>query len=417
MWENGKMVYPLSFTTNIKAKSKGTISTKYEGESYSVKDAGYMSAAPFRAVNGFVYEDDVVTNGQITGIVKFDVRHGMFMLYFDVKGDSAIPMEDVGVIKILGNIHENPELLNSLKEADGSVKTENTDSAENNAIDNISAEEVAKNDSAEDTSLTEAPTDTEELLEDTLSGIPEDVTQETADSNEDYDDMFEGEIPLQTDLPEDITDEGTDAPVDNVTDVGQEGSSAEEESQPEDSNYAALADMYEQELSNEEEPESPDLEDGVEEEAAPVSPPRPLIDIYIAVFAKKGDKKATFAYSVFKDHEKIKDFSKVLNNTDYIKAPVVAIKEALAHLTEEGRIIIHCNTPVIYKPFHSGLVDTWKSNGWKKDGGKVLNFANEWSALYDLIEEKKAEWDCKEKPTENSELAEQFSIASNKYYS
>ena len=402
LWDNGKMVYPLSFTTNLKAKSKGTLSTKYEGDDYQVKDNGYMSAAPFMAVNGYIYEDDVVTNGQSTGIVKFDVRHGMFMLYFDEKGDTSVPMEDIGVIKILGNIHENPELLKTLKAGEEAIKGEPVSAAP------IEEEEISEQES------TEAVIPDVQAEESEKQEISEDasVTEESVS-----DEVEPSEADIKAD---DSPVEEEEEPVLDIPEIGEEELiSANPDAISVDDPFEELADNEPE--APEEEPELPDApEEPISEsekrlENIQAAERRPRIDIYLAVYTIKEEKKAAFAYSVYKDHEKIKEFAKFLNNTDFIKGPVVAVRDVLSHLPVEGDIIIHSNASVVYKPFVSGLVDKWRDNGWKKENGKRINHTEEWNALYELLQEKQPEWDFYEKPEENTELGEQLSIANNKY--
>ena len=69
-----------------------------------------MAITPFVAVNGYVFVEDIVTNGDVTGIVSQSNDDGAYVVTFN-GSNGMIYLKDLGKLKILGNKYENPDLI------------------------------------------------------------------------------------------------------------------------------------------------------------------------------------------------------------------------------------------------------------------------------------------------------------------
>ena len=111
-WQNGQMFYPALFTVQLNIeKYTAHMITRVENEVLQIDE--YMLLTPFTAVNGPIYESDIVTNGKVVGEVDFDDNQGAYVAKF--KGGSVL-LNTMGRTKILGNRYDNLELLDLISD-------------------------------------------------------------------------------------------------------------------------------------------------------------------------------------------------------------------------------------------------------------------------------------------------------------
>lgn len=356
IWAEDKMIYPVKFSMFVN-NNKGTIFTRADRE--NVKSNIYMAITPFVAVNGYVFVEDIVTNGDVTGIVSQSNDDGAYVVTFN-ESNGMIYLKDLGKLKILGNKYENPDLISLCI-----CPSERTESQP--VIEDIAA------------------TDDEAVIQDA-----DVVMADSADFLDNEPILTEDE--LQTALEDEKSDEEIDLE----------------------------AETEEKILSEENiEVENPDEEIKTSEEVEQnpsISAQNIDTQVYLAVYAKKAENKLAYAYIIKNGQNIIRSFNRFLDNADYIHGSILGIKDVLSHLSSEKNTDVYTNTKVVVTAFEKGMLEKWHNDGWAKEDGTVINFKDDWIDIYDLAKNKNIKWHISRYDDGNEDFAEQNNIAKNKYF-
>lgn len=356
IWAENKMIYPVKFSMFVN-NNKGTIFARADRE--NVKSNIYMSITPFVAVNGYVFAGDIVTNGDVTGIVSQSNDDGAYVVTFN-ESNGMIYLKDLGKLKILGNKYENPDLISLC---------------------------ICPSERAE-----EQPT-----IEDNVETDSEDVFLDAETVMEDSADFLDNEpIIAENELQAALEDEKND----------------------EETTLEAETD---EKIANEEniEADNSDKEIKIPEEVeqnSSISVQNIDTRVYLAVYAKKAENKLAYAYIIKNGQNIIRSFNRFLDNADYIHGSILGIKDVLSHLSSEINADVYTNTKVVVTAFEKGMLEKWHNDGWAKEDGTVINFKDDWIDIYDLAKNKNIKWHISRYDDGNEDFAEQNNIAKNKYF-
>lgn len=356
IWAEDKMIYPVKFSMFVN-NNKGTIFTRADRE--NVKSNIYMAITPFVAVNGYVFVEDIVTNGDVTGIVSQSNDDGAYVVTFN-ESNGMIYLKDLGKLKILGNKYENPDLI----------------------------------------SLCICPserTESQPVIEDIAAADDEAVILDADVVMADSADFLDNEpILTEDELQAALEDEKSDEEID-------------------------LEAATEEKISSEEniEAENPDEEIKTSEEVeqnSSISAQNIDTQVYLAVYAKKAENKLAYAYIIKNGQNIIRSFNRFLDNADYIHGSILGIKDVLSHLSSEKNTDVYTNTKVVVTAFEKGMLEKWHNDGWAKEDGTVINFKDDWIDIYNLAKSKNIKWHISHYDDGNDDFAEQSNIAKNKYF-
>lgn len=118
LWHEGEMIYPLLFSVKYDVKEKKSSIRTFiktgEKTGRPVDFSNYMIKTPWTAVNGQVFEQDILltrdAGGEHVGMVWFDELKGQFFLWTK---DGNLPLCDI-YMEIIGNIYEDREMAAEL---------------------------------------------------------------------------------------------------------------------------------------------------------------------------------------------------------------------------------------------------------------------------------------------------------------
>lgn len=356
IWAENKMIYPVKFSMFVN-NNKGTIFARADRE--NVKSNIYMAITPFIAVNGYVFVGDIVTNGDVTGIVSQSNDDGAYVVTFN-ESNGMIYLKDLGKLKILGNKYENPDLISLC---------------------------ICPSERAED-----QPT-----IEDNIETDSEDVFLDAEAVMTDSADFLDNEpILTEDELQVALEDEKSDEEI-----------TLEAETDKEISN--------EENIKTEEADEQNKIPEEVEQNSS-ISTQSTAVQVYLAVYAKKGENKLAYAYVIKNGKNIIRSFNRFLDNADYIHGSILGIKDVLSHLSSEQNADVYTNTKIVVTAFEKGMLEKWHNDGWAKEDGTVINFKDDWIDVYDLVQSKDINWHIARYDDGNEDFTEQSNIAKNKYF-
>ena len=402
LWENDKMLYPMNFSVSVNPRNgyKGLFSVKYERNEFSASIA--MQMTPFMAVNGPVYEEDIVTNGTFTGIVSFCLEKGAYIVTA-LGSDEQKALVELGKIKVLGNRYENPEIP-----SDYIIENKNPGKpTEHEEPSSVEAATFSDDNNDEETSQLN-----DELSEETQYSSDVDPEPEI-DMNDDDDEIYASaeEEPEESDN-EEIS---TAVPEEETIDEPEyEDDISSTETEPDNS----IEESYHSELYEDYEDDDEDEEESYELPEV-ISPKQ--IHIYLAFYMQENKKKGVFngsyAYTVFVDDEIYTQGEKYIPSTDKIKLCIDGMIDVLNKVSFNGMFKITCNSKALLKPFTNDLISRWHEDNWVKGNGAPLSYKDEWSYLYELVSKKEnIKWELQPSPIETSELGEQILRAKDVYY-
>ncbi len=372
--EEQEMIYPVKLSIKLDMNQDNVLFVTRNNKN-NVLSSIYMSITAFRAVNGPIYEQDIITNGKITGVVVVDDITGGYAICFKDAEDVKINIHKLGTVKIIGNIYENTELVDKCLYNEEAKKI--YQSSENTLASVHSKEEFKE----------ESVVSGFEMKEDDEHLSPDEEKPAATD-------LFSGLS--SPDIPVEVIDEPDILPPEPV--------SQPDFDEPEDS----IADVEIEDINA----EDTFIVSTIDSEQIPSIPDR--IDIFLCIYTNKSKKSGAYSYETFVNNESVMTFAKYISNSDHVKTPLIAFLDIMKHLNYKGDINIYCNSNFLIAPFEKEMIYKWHDNAWKKNDGSIVSYKEYWEQAYDFAEENNISWHLMADVNKDDTMSAQYITAKNK---
>lgn len=98
------------------------------------------------------------------------------------------------------------------------------------------------------------------------------------------------------------------------------------------------------------------------------------------------DKEGNIIPYTNEDGEHSKPIMGIVKGVTKNRLDLLALKEALSHMTKKSRITIHTASEYITNAFLNGWPEAWESQGYKRNG-KPVKHADLWQSIMELSRE------------------------------
>lgn len=359
LWTGKDMVYPSRFSVLIDFDTKVSSMRTYI-DNTRIDSKIYMMLTPGMAVNGEIYEGDVICdcdNDSLVGVVEFDPDLGAFVVF--INNNPIYISTNMNKYEIIGNIYEdwddikndicNQEKFEKILEESKKEIEQNQKQAELKAKkDEKKTEQETKEVSESENKESKNIENKEEIKEETLPDIP--INEEVP------------EIP-EIDIPENpLMDEFQESELPDFAVF--------------DDNSPLI-----------EEPVEPDFnfKDNIEDIQTDIK-------LFVDGQGEKAPSNGSYSYIMqCGDYERTdKGFEK---ETTKQRMELKAVISALSALTAKCNIKIYTTSQYLIVPFIKGWITRWRANDWKKESNEEVKNKDLWEQLYDLYSEQNVEWE------------------------
>lgn len=447
IWDQDRMVYPVKFSVYLNTgKNISFIKTTVEGKKYHTFN--YMMLAPAMAINGYIYEKDIVMvdgEEQKTGVVVYDREEGRFVI--NTRGGKIAINSSLEFCEILGNVYEDEGLLKEMKISfrDEVVKENFTDNSQEEK-EEIKKEVVKKETTPEvkkdsfvkkgenaPEAQTAAKSDPKPEIKPPWTGLGDYKEKGTASIPEQKQEKIISKNKKPS--PELLSSEKTDVSAKPDTAKKETGETEskvpvkEEEKKPVldavDSNLIMGAEdlpyLGDEDFDDEPLDESllDDIDiDSIEEIEAPVEelPPddlfgneesdiadknsSPVVKVRagkatVYAIGRGGEENGpgTYSYIIEPDRGKTVKNTGNIENTVINKIQLTSIIEALKVIEGCENLKIYSDSKYVIFPFIKGWVYKWQANSWIKDSGSPVKDSDLWEELCILTKGINIQWE------------------------
>ncbi len=416
LWTGKNMFYPSRFTALINFENKESEIRTYTDD-LRIDSKIYMMLTPYVAVNGEVYEYDIIAdsdNEDRVGVVYFDAKLGAFVANIN---NEIIPITNVlEGYEIVGNIFEdwdefkdiiyNPEKFENLLNLPEDMYSEtplptkkkknleaqnNSENTGNNTEKETVNEELVKEEveSVVETVIPSSPKIEESPI--TKSPVEEGIhTEEPVEKVQTEESISENDIPLNEDPS------SSEVLVNNELDESSPASIISEIELPEiDVPEETLLEtdlpeynMFDQDIV-EQSDESPEME---EPDFDFQDEPQNDVKIYVDGQGEKTPNLGSYSYIMqCGDFERTDNGSET--NTTKQRMELQAVISALKAVNSRCNIKIYTTSQYLIVPFLKGWITRWKANDWKKESNEEIKNKDLWEQLYELYSTQNVEWE------------------------
>lgn len=461
IWDQNRMVYPVKFSVYLDTgKNISFIKTTVEGKRYQTFN--YMMLAPAMAINGYIYEKDIVMvdgEDQKTGVVVYDKAEGKLVI--NTKSGKIAVNSSLEFCEILGNVYEDPDLLKEMKISfrdevvaesfTGSSTEEEEEAVKKEVVRKETTPEIKKNDFAK---KTEKPAEAQSAIKGTdkksdvkppWAGLDNKAPEKRPDfefkTEPKKDDSTKGRP--ATDPNHTKKEEKPAEPKTSDKTSEKKVLEKEEEKKPDldvvDSNLIMGAEdlpyLGDEDFEDEPLDESllDDIDiDSIEEIEAPAEelPPDDLFGseetepekkkapapspkvcakrATIYAIGRGGEESGPGTYSYMIEPDRGKPVKNTGNVKDTVsnKIQLTSIIEALKVLEGCENLKIYSDSKYVIFPFIKGWVYKWQANKWIKDSGSPVKDSDLWEELCALTKGINIQWEFVQNVSSVPQLAE-----------
>ena len=367
LWTGKDMAYPSRFSILIDFESRVSSMRTYI-DNNRIDSKTYMMLTPGIAVNGEIYEMDIICSCEdenLVGVVEFDSSLGAFVAY--INGNPVYITDKMDKYEIVGNIFEDwddfKDFINNSEKFKKVIEETKLQNEENEKQAELKAkkEEEKKLKEQETIEVAKHIDEPETLIpekEEKENNIPEII-----ETKKEIQETIEEELPIIEEIP--------DIPENLMPDEFQAS---------EISDFEVFID------------EAPILEDMIEPDFDFEDDIQTDIKLYVDGQGGKEESDGSYSYIMqCGDYERV-DKGFCLNTTKQ-RMELQSVITALSALTTKCNVKIYTTSQYLIVPFLKGWITRWKANDWKKESNEEIKNKDLWAELYDLYSTQNVEWE------------------------